>query len=75
MDITVSKTKRWASSEVFQEADKAAAVPTKQRKTVLGTPERCFSEQRVQAASTASNEHHNRSAGKGAAMSQNQRSW
>lgn len=36
MTTTVSKTKRWASSEVYQEADKAASLPTKAKKTIPG---------------------------------------
>lgn len=36
MTITVSKTKRWASSEVYQEEDKAAAPPTQAKKISSG---------------------------------------
>lgn len=36
MAITVSKTKRWASSEIYQEADKTAALTTKAKKISPG---------------------------------------
>lgn len=73
MAITVSETKRWASSEIYQEADKAAALTPKAKKISPGKSREVLL--KAKHSGSEHSKHHNRCAGKGAAMSQNQSSW